>query len=124
MTLKLKKDVIRLRIVKDMSILQDIDEAAASDAGRKGEIRQATIDGAVAVAKRDGDFDSGRIRDYLESIGKGDLVGPQSGACISGMLRRGRIKDTGRTAPSNNYRSGNVNRKIPVYVFVDGVQDE
>ena len=96
-------------------LLDELDAMARTSFTVPGEVRNAWLQGIQAVADRDGDFDSGRVRSWLDAQGATWAHGPESGACITGLVRSGAAVWSGRMAELGNVEHRAGGRLVKVY---------
>src|SRR5690606_38019497 len=93
-------------------LLALLDASASQSFTTPGAVRQMWLDTARLVAARDdGTFDSGRIRAVVPEWAHG----PEAGAAITGMVRRGEAEWTGRMAVLGNDSQRAGSRLVKVY---------
>lgn len=102
-------------------LLDELDAMARTSFTVPGETRSAWLEGIQAVCDRDGDFDSGRVRVWLDTHGKEWAHGPQSGSTVTGLVRSGRAIDTGRMALLGNTEHRAGKRRVPIYRLTERV---
>jgi len=98
-------------------LLDELEMSASVSLTTPGEIRAAWLEAIQAVADRDGDFCSGRVRAWLDARGMAWAHGPQSGSTVAGLVRSGAAVDTGRMETLGNTKHRAGKRKTPVYVL-------
>ena len=92
-------------------VLDDLDASARLSFTVPGEIRQCVTQIVNGVIERDGDVDFGRVRTWLPTW----CHGPESGAVITAMVRRGELVWTGAMAPLGNTKQRAGGRLVKVY---------
>lgn len=98
-------------------LLDLLDANAALSLTTPGEVREAWLAAVQVVADRDGDFDSGRVRDVVPEWAHG----PESGALITGLVRSGRAVWTGRLTELGNAAQRAGSRLVKVYRLTERV---
>jgi len=96
-------------------LLDELDAMARTSFTVPGEIRAAWLEAIQAISDRDGDWDSGRVRVWLDSRGMEWAHGSQSGATVTALVRSGAAVDTGRMALLGNTKHRAGKRRVPVY---------
>ena len=93
----------------------DLDAAGKQATDRAAYIRDQWLAAIERVAAQNaGTFHTGQLREYLPP----DAYGTQSGALISGLVRSGRIEDTGKTGTNGDRRNRHATRPVKVYRVV------
>ena len=89
-------------LTREPDLLDLLAASAASSFTVPGEVRDAWLRGIQTVADRDGDWDSGRVRDWLEAQGSTWAHSSVSGATVTSLVRLGAAEWTGAMATLGN----------------------
>ena len=92
-------------------LLDDLDASARLSFTVPGEIHEFVTRTVRAILEHDGTVDYGRVRAWLPEW----CHGPESGAVITGMVRRGELVWTGAMAPLGNTKQRAGGRLVKVY---------
>ena len=97
-----------------LDILDELDASAKLSLTVPGEIRAAWLQGMQAVDDRDHDWDSGRVRAWLDERGMTWAHGPEAGSTVTAVVRSGAAVWTGERALLGNTAQRAGNREVRV----------
>lgn len=92
-------------------LLDMLEADAEQSALLPGRIRDEWLKAIQTINDRDGDFGSGRVIATVPEWARG----PQSGSTVTGLVRSGAARWTGRWEPLGNYAQRAGDRQVKVY---------